>query len=97
MKFYRALEGTDLFDQYGEKLIYGDQVAFSLSNQDRAQVRDARPEELAEAFNSSDEFEPDIFAALMELAQVEVSEEEIEEDRDTIMEKVGDVLGVELY
>ena len=61
MKFYKAIKGTDVYEKYGDELIYDEVVAFQMKTWERRQVEDATAEDLAEAFNALDELDPDIY------------------------------------
>ena len=95
MKFYKAIKGTDVYEKYGDELIYDEVVAFQMKTWGRRQVEDATAEDLAEAFNALDELDPDIFQALLDMAEMEY--DEWEDDRDEVLEKISEKLGVELY
>lgn len=94
MRFYKAIKGTEVFEDYGENLIYQDAVV-NMAKEERKQIEDATEEDLAEAFNQSSEFDPDIFEALLEMAEIEYDEEI--DDRDEIIEKVSEKLEIELF
>lgn len=95
MKFYKAIKGTDVYEKYGDDLIYDEAVAFNMTTRERRQVEDATAEDLAAAFNELDELDPDIFQALLDMAEIEYDEQE--DDRDEVIEKISEKLSVELY
>lgn len=95
MKFYKAIKGTDVYEKYGDELIYDEVVAFQMKTLERRQVEDATAEDLANEFNKLDELDPDIFQALLDMAEMEY--DEWEDDRDEVLEKISEKLGVELY
>ena len=47
MKFYKAIEKTDTFSEYGDALIPEDIVAFYMRNTERKEIRDATVQEIA--------------------------------------------------
>lgn len=91
-KFYKAIKGTEVYAEYGEALIPYEAVAFEMNNAQRRQVEDATADDLAKAFNESGEFDPEIFEALLEMA--EMDEEEI--DRDEAEIEIEKRLGVKI-
>ena len=95
MRFYKAIKGTDMYEKYGDDLIYDETVAFRMKTLERRQVEDATAEDLANAFNELDEFDPDIFQALLDMAEMEY--DEYEDDRDEVLKRISEKLGVELY
>lgn len=95
MRFYKAIKGTDMYEKYGDDLIYDETVAFRMKTLERRQVEDATAEDLANAFNELDELDPDIFQALLDMAEMEY--DEYEDDRDEVLKKISEKLGVELY
>lgn len=95
MRFYKAIKGTDMYEKYGDGLIYDETVAFRMKTLERRQVEDATAEDLANAFNELDELDPDIFQALLDMAEMEY--DEYEDDRDEVLKKISEKLGVELY
>ena len=95
MRFYKAIKGTDMYEKYGDDLIYDETVAFRMKKLERRQVEDATAEDLANAFNELDELDPDIFQALLDMAEMEY--DEYEDDRDEVLKKISEKLGVELY
>lgn len=95
MRFYKAIKGTDMYEKYGDDLIYDETVAFRMKTLERRQVEDATAEDLANAFNELDELDPDIFQALLDMAGMEY--DEYEDDRDEVLKKISEKLGVELY
>ena len=62
---------------------------------ERRQVEDATAEDLANAFNELDELGPDIFQALLDMAEMEY--DEYKDDRDEVLKRISKKLGVELY
>lgn len=95
MRFYKAIKGTDVYEKYGDDLIYDEAVAFNMTTLERRQVEDATAEDLAAVFNELDELDPDIFQALLDMAEIEYDEQE--DNRDEILEKISEKLCVELY
>lgn len=95
MRFYKAIKGTDMYEKYGDDLIYDETVAFRMKTLERRQVEDATVEDLANEFNKLDEFDPDIFQALLDMAEIEY--DELEDDRDEVLKRISEKLGVELY
>lgn len=95
MRFYKAIKGTDMYKKYGDDLIYDKTVAFIMKTLERRQVEDATVEDLANEFNKLDEFDPDIFQALLDMAEIEY--DEFEDDRDEVLKRISEKLGVELY
>lgn len=95
MRFYKAIKGTDMYEKYGDDLIYDETVAFRMKTLERRQVEDATAEDLANAFNELDELDPDIFQALLDMAEMEY--DEYEDDRDEVLKNISEKLGVELY
>ena len=95
MRFYKAIKGTDMYEKYGDDLIYDETVAFRMKTLERRQVEDATAEDLANAFNELDELDPDIFQALLDMAEIEY--DELEDDRDEVLKRISEKLGVELY
>lgn len=95
MRFYKAIKGTDMYEKYGDDLIYDETVAFRMKTLERRQVEDATAEDLAKEFNELDELDPDIFQALLDMAEMEY--DEYEDDRDEVLKKISEKLGVELY
>lgn len=95
MRFYKAIKGTDMYEKYGDDLIYDETVAFRMKTLERRQVEDATAQDLANAFNELDELDPDIFQALLDMAGMEY--DEYEDDRDEVLKKISEKLGVELY
>lgn len=95
MRFYKAIKGTDVYEKYGNDLIYDEVVAFNMTTLERRQVEDATAEDLAAAFNELDELDPDIFQALLDMAEIEYDEQE--DNRDEVLEKISEKLCVELY
>lgn len=95
MRFYKAIKGTDMYEKYGDDLIYDETVAFRMKTLERRQVEDATAQDLANAFNELDELDPDIFQALLDMAEMEY--DEYEDDRDEVLKKISEKLGVELY
>lgn len=95
MRFYKAIKGTDMYEKYGDDLIYDETVAFRMKTLERRQVEDATAEDLANAFNELDELDPDIFQALLDMAEMEY--DEYEDDRDEVLKRISEKLGVELY
>ena len=95
MRFYKAIKGTDMYEKYGDDLIYDETVAFRMKTLERRQVEDATAEDLANAFNELDELDPDIFQALLDMAEMEY--DEYEDNRDEVLKKISEKLGVELY
>lgn len=95
MRFYKAIKGTDVYEKYGDDLIYDEAVAFNMTTLERRQVEDATAEDLAAAFNELDELDPDIFQALLDMAEIEYDEQE--DNRDEVLEKISEKLCVELY
>ena len=94
MKFYKAIKGTDVYEKYGDDLIYDEAVAFNMTTRERRQVEDATAEDLAAAFNESDELDPDILQALLDMAEIEYDEQE--DNWDEVLKKIADRLDVEL-
>lgn len=95
MRFYKAIKGTDMYEKYGDDLIYDETVAFRMKTLERRQVEDATAEDLANAFNELDELDPDIFQALLDMAEMEY--DEYDDDRDEVLKRISEKLGVELY
>ena len=95
MRFYKAIKGTDVYEKYGDDLIYDEAVAFNMTTLERRQVEDATAEDLAAAFNELDELDSDIFQALLDMAEIEYDEQE--DNRDEVLEKISEKLCVELY
>lgn len=95
MRFYKAIKGTDMYEKYGDDLIYDETVAFRMKTLERRQVEDATAEDLAKEFNELDELDPDIFQALLDMAEMEY--DEYEDDRDEVLKRISEKLGVELY
>lgn len=95
MRFYKAIKGTDMYEKYGDDLIYDETVAFRMKTLERRQVEDATAEDLAKEFNELDELDPDIFQALLDMAEIEY--DELEDDRDEVLKRISEKLGVELY
>lgn len=95
MRFYKAIKGTDMYEKYGDDLIYDETVAFRMKTLERRQVEDATAQDLANAFNELDELDPDIFQALLDMAEMEY--DEYEDDRDEVLKRISEKLGVELY
>lgn len=95
MRFYKAIKGTDMYEKYGDDLIYDETVAFRMKTLERRQVEDVTAEDLANAFNELDELDPDIFQALLDMAEMEY--DEYEDDRDEVLKRISEKLGVELY
>lgn len=95
MRFYKAIKGTDMYEKYGDDLIYDETVAFRMKTLERRQVEDATAEDLAKEFNELDELDPDIFQALLDMAGMEY--DEYEDDRDEVLKRISEKLGVELY
>lgn len=95
MRFYKAIKGTDMYEKYGDDLIYDETVAFRMKTLERRQVEDATAEDLANAFNELDELDPDIFQALLDMAEMEY--DEYEDNRDEVLKNISEKLGVELY
>lgn len=95
MRFYKATKGTDMYEKYGDDLIYNETVALRMKTLERRQVEDATAEDLANAFNELDELAPDIFQALLDMAEMEY--DEYEDDRDEVLKRISEKLGVELY
>lgn len=95
MRFYKAIKGTDMYEKYGDDLIYDETVAFRMKTLERRQVEDATAEDLANAFNELDELDPDIFQALLDMAEMEY--DEYKDDRDEVLKNISEKLGVELY
>lgn len=95
MRFYKAIKGTDMYEKYGDDLIYDETVAFRMKTLERRQVEDATAEDLAKEFNELDELDPDIFQALLDMAEIEY--DELEGDRDEVLKRISEKLGVELY
>lgn len=95
MRFYKAIKGTDMYEKYGDNLIYDETVAFRMKTLERRQVEEATAEDLANAFNELDELDSDIFQALLDMAEMEY--DEYEDDRDEVLKKISEKLGVELY
>ena len=95
MRFYKAIKGTNVYEKYGDDLIYDEAVAFNMTTLERRQVEDATAEDLAAVFNELDELNPDIFQALLDMAEIEYDEQE--DNRDEILEKISEKLCVELY
>lgn len=95
MRFYKAIKGTDMYEKYGDDLIYDETVAFRMKTLERRQVEDATAEDLAKEFNELDELDPDIFRALLDMAEIEY--DELEDDRDEVLKRISEKLGVELY
>lgn len=95
MRFYKAIKGTDMYEKYGDDLIYDETVAFRMKTLERRQVEDATAEDLANAFNELDELDLDIFQALLDMAEMEY--DEYEDDRDEVLKRISEKLGVELY
>lgn len=95
MRFYKAIKGTDMYEKYGDDLIYDDTVAFRMKTLERRQVEDVTAEDLAKEFNELDELDPDIFQALLDMAEMEY--DEYEDDRDEVLKRISEKLGVELY
>lgn len=95
MRFYKAIIGTEVHEKYGDELIHQDAVAFSMNNEQRRQIEDATPEDLARAYNDSACFDPDIFQALADMAEIEIdSDEEI--DIDSVISEIGKILNINL-
>lgn len=92
-KFYKAVEGTEIYEEYGEALIPYEVVAFDMNNAQRRQVEDASAEDLAHAFNKSEEFNTDIFQALAEMAEVEIGSDV---DKEEARGKIEKILNVKL-
>ena len=95
MRFYKAIKGTDVYKKYGDDLIYDEAVAFNMTTLERRQVEDATAEDLAAAFNELDELDPDIFQALLDMAEIEYDEQK--DNWDEVLEKISEKLCVELY
>ena len=95
MRFYKAIKETDVYEKYGDDLIYDEAVAFNMTTLERRQVEDATAEDLAAALNELDELNPDIFQALLDMAEIEYDEQE--DNRDEVLEKISEKLCVELY
>ena len=96
MKFYKATKGTEMFEKYGTELIHEDDVAFTMGNKQRRQIEDAEAEDLAEAFRREEEFDPDIFNALAEMAEIKLPEDDLDFDADDAIAKIEDILKVKL-
>lgn len=95
MRFYKAIKGTDMYEKYGDDLIYDETVAFRMKMLECRQVEDATAEDLAKEFNELDELDPDIFQALLDMAEMEY--DEYKDDRDEVLKRISEKLGVELY
>lgn len=93
-KFYKAVRGTEVYEKYGEALIPYEVVAFDMNNAQRRQLEDASAEDLAQAFNESEEFNADIFQALAEMAEVEIGDDI---GRDEVGEKIEKILSIKLF
>lgn len=85
MKFYKAIEGTDLYERNGDDLI-PDDIVVGMSNEERRQIEDVSTEELAAIYNEMDYFDPEIFQALIDMSELKISDEEIAEDRDAVVD-----------
>lgn len=95
MQFYKAIKGTEMYDKYGDDLIYNEVVAFRMTELERRQVEDATTEDLVEAFNESDELNPDILQALLDIAEIEYDDQE--DDLEDLLEELSEKIGMELY
>lgn len=95
MQFYKAIKGTEMYDKYGDDLIYNEVVAFRMTTLERRQVEDATTEDLVEAFNESDELNPDILQALIDIAEIEYDDRE--DDLEDLLEELSEKIGMELY
>lgn len=93
MKFYKAKKGTKLYYEYGDTLINEEIVTFDLNDQERRQTEDATAEEIAEAYNASEAFDPDYFKALAEMAEIELKEDG---DINEAIKEIENRLGVSL-
>lgn len=95
MQFYKAIKGTEMYDKYGDDLIYSEVVAFRMTELERRQVEDATTEDLVEAFNESDELNPDILQALLDIAEIEYDDQE--DDLENLLEELSEKIGMKLY
>ena len=95
MQFYKAIKGTEMYDKYGDDLIYNEVVAFRMTELERRQVEDTTTEDLVEAFNESDELNPDILQALLDIAEIEYDDQE--DDLEDLLEELSEKIGMELY
>lgn len=95
MQFYKAIKGTEMYDKYGDDLIYSEVVAFRMTELERRQVEDATTEDLVEAFNESDELNPDILQALLDIAEIEYDDQE--DNLENLLEELSEKIGMKLY
>lgn len=95
MQFYKAIKGTEMYDKYGDDLIYSEVVAFRMTKLERRQVEDATTEDLVEAFNESDELNPDVLQALLDIAEIEYDDQE--DDLENLLDELSEKIGMKLY
>lgn len=95
MQFYKAIKGTEMYDKYGDDLIYSEVVAFRMTELERRQVEDATTEDLVEVFNESDELNPDILQALLDIAEIEYDDQE--DNLENLLEELSEKIGMKLY
>ena len=95
MKFYKAIEKTDTFSEYGDALIPEDIVAFYMRNTERKEIRDATVQELVREIRDSSEWDKDLVSALCTFANMD-EEFENAENLEDVVYKAAEKLNVDI-
>lgn len=95
MKFYKAIEKTDTFNEYEDKLIPENIVAFHMTNTERKEIRDATVQEIAKAIRDSSEWDTDLVSALCTFANMD-EEFENAENLEDVVYKAAEKLNVDI-
>lgn len=93
-RFYKALEGTSTFDEYGADFI--PDFAVSEPGFQRKEIRSATAQELAAAIRESSEWELDLLEALCYEADMGDEWESADEDFETVARSAAEALGVSI-
>ena len=95
MKFYKAIEKTDTFNEYGDELIPEDVVAFHMTNTERKEIRDATVQEIVKEIRDSSEWDTDLVSALCAFANMD-EEFENAENLEDVVYKAAEKLNVDI-
>lgn len=91
MKFYKAIEKTDTFSEYGDVLIPEDVVAFRMTNAERKEIRDATVQEIVKEIRDSSEWDKDLVSALCTFANMDEEFENAENLEDVVYKAAGEL------
>lgn len=95
--YYKAIKGTETFEEYGNDLIPSWVVGSKeFGNQRRKEIDYATAEDVAEAINACTEWDINLCEALCELADMSDEWDAAEEDFENVIYAAAEKLGVEV-